>query len=132
MAKKNDLSVSKITLVVMGFGTIPVFAMFGIFIVPTLIIWAFCLGLLFLCEWLIGKLKIRFSANLGAFAATAIMGITLISWLVIEANAHTGGKLDFYEMEQQLYLIAFLPIIIVSFCVNVGNIIYRLMRKKAD
>lgn len=128
MAKKNDLSVSKITLVVMGFGTIPVFAMFGIFIVPTLIIWVFCLGLLFLCEWLIGKIKKRFSSNLGAFAATAIMGITLISWLVIEADAHTGGKFDFYELEQQLYLIAFLPIIIVSFCVNVGSIIYKSKR----
>ena len=132
MTGKNNLTVSKITLVVMGIGTIPVFATFGIFIVPTLIVWAVCLGLLFLCEWLIGKMKKRFSSNLGAFTATAIMCITLIVWLIIESNAHTGGKFDFNALEQQLYLIMFLPPMIVSLIVNIGNIIYKVRIEKND
>ena len=125
--------VAIITSCIMGFGligTVPFFTVFGIIIYPG---WAVCAGVLFLCEYLFRrKHRGLYTTNIGAFIATAIMGITLIVWLVIEADAHTGGKFDFYEMEQQLYLLMFLPPTIGSLGVNIGNIIYKVRREKSE
>ena len=133
MPENNKPCIAIITSVILGFGiifTVAFFSLFGIIIYPG---WAVCVGLLFLCEYLFKRKTRRlFTTNIGAFIATAVMGITLIVWLVIESNAHTGGVIDFFELEQQLYLIMFLPPIIVSLLVNIGNIIYKVMSGKAD
>ena len=133
MAENYEICVAKVTGVILFFGlicTIGLFAWFGLVIYP---IWAVCVGLLFLCEYLF-KRKSRklFTANIGAFIATAAEGVTFAVWMAIEAASHTRGILDFFELEQQLYCLSFLPPIIVSLIVNICNIIYKVKEEKAD
>lgn len=133
MTENYSPCVAKITCLIMVFGllcTVGIFAWFGLVIYP---IWAVCVGLLFLCEYLF-KRKSRklFTTNIGAFIAIAAEVVTFAVWMAIESAAHTRGILDFFELEQQLYCLSFLPPIIVSLIANVCNIIYKVKEEKAD
>lgn len=98
------------------------------------IVWAGCTAVLFLCEYLFGLMKKRFSANLGALIATAIMGVGLTVVCIQNArNAHTSWVfpgLD--EFKRAFTGAAFMPPIIGSIIVNIGNIIYKARSAKAE
>ena len=98
------------------------------------IVWAGCTAVLFLCEFLFGLMKKRFSANLGALIATAIMtvGLTVVC-IQNGRNAHTSWVfpgLD--EFKRAFTGAAFLPPMIASLLVNIGNIIYKVRSGKAE
>ena len=126
MAENYDICVAKVTGVILFFGlicTIGLFAWFGLVIYP---IWAICVGLLFLCEYLF-KRKSRnlFTANIGAFIAIALMTVLFVLSLI-------QNHMEMNTWGRDLTLIAFLPPIIISLIVNICNIIYKVKSEKAD
>ena len=96
------------------------------------VIWAMCTAALFLCECLCGLVKKRFSKNVGAFIAFTLMCVGLIVTLI--QNAPRGSSMfpGLDGLGQALACIAFLPPMIVSLIVNIGNIIYKVMSGKVD
>ena len=131
MAENYDICVAKVTGVILFFGlicTIGLFAWFGLVIYP---IWAVCVGLLFLCEYLF-KRKSRklFTTNIGAFIAIAVMAALFVLSLIQNQPRRTFMGTN--TIGRDLTLIAFLPPIIVSLIVNICNIIYKVTCEKAD
>ena len=119
--------VSETTLIIMIFGIIIASAFLNGFIFIPAIVWTVCIAVLFLCECRFGrKNRTRFSMNIGAFIATAIMGAVFAIWLLIQA------PFELSEVEWWLACMSILPPMIVSLIVNIGNIIYKLTRRKAD
>ena len=123
--------VSITTLIIMGFGIIFAFALCGVFLGGAVaLIWVICTAVLFLCECLFGLMKKRFSKNVGALVAAALMGVGLITTLL---DNDTGGSslIDLSDAARAITLIMFLPPMIVSLGVNIGNIIYKVRIGKA-
>ena len=134
MNEKKKPTVSIITLIILFFGTIFAFGAWGVYFGGVIAItWATCTAALFLCEFLVGLVKKRFSKNIGAFISSALMCAGLIVTLI--QNAPRGSSLfpGLDGLGQALACIAFLPPIIVSLLVNIGNIIYnKVMSGNAD
>lgn len=118
--------VSATTLVILLFGIIIAGAFLHEFIFIPVIVWSICIAVLFLGEFLFGKMKKRFSSNLGALIAGAVMGAVFTVWVLIKAPFALS------ELEWWLACMSILPPMIVSLAVNIGNIIYKLTRRKAD
>ena len=133
MTEKKAPFVSIVTLIIMFFGAILSVSLWDDYIMGIMaIVWAICTAALFLCECLFGLIKKRFSSNVGAFIATAAMGVVLTVSLVSEFSDRSGGFLDFSGLMIGLYCIAFLPPMIVSLGVNIGNIIYKVRSGKTE
>ena len=97
------------------------------------IVWAGCTAVLFLCEFLVGLVKKRFSKNVGAFIASAIMGAVFAAAYIQSAPRGSAGLFPGLDgIGQAIACIAFLPPMIVSLGVNIGNIIYKVMSGNAD
>lgn len=122
---KSDPIISRITTLVLFPGVIITAFMYGLFGIAIWLGWGVCIGVLFLCEFLFGRRKKRFYKNLGAFVATVIMAVILIAAL-------RPPKAEPLLDDRVFVYLAYLPPMIASFIVNVGNIIYNLMREKAD
>ena len=122
---KSDPIISRITTLVLFPGVIITAFMYGLFGIAIWLGWGVCIGVLFLCEFLFGRRKKRFYKNLGAFIATVIMAVILIAAL------RPPRAEPLFDDRVFVYL-AYLPPMIASFIVNVGNIIYNLMREKSD
>lgn len=125
MPENSDPIISKITTLALFPGVIVTAFMYGLFGIAIWLGWGVCIGVLFLCEFLFGRRKKRFYKNIGAFIATMIMVLILI-------YAVSPSKAEPLLDERVFVYLAYLPPTIVSFIVNVGNIIYRLRREKAD
>lgn len=125
MPENSDPIISKITTLALFPGVIVTSFMYGFFGIAIWLGWGVCIGVLFLCEFLFGRRKKRFYKNIGAFIATVIMAVILIYAL---RPPSSEPLLD----DRVFVYLAYLPPTIVSFVVNVGNIIYRLRREKAD
>ena len=130
MTEKKTPIVSIITLLMMICGVIITGSFFDVNVMSCMwIVWAICIAALFLGECLIGLIKKRFSSNIGAFVATAIMTAVFIVSLL--QNSPRGSSLfDFSGLARALISMAFLPPMIVSFAANIGNVIYKLTRRK--
>ena len=124
MPENSDPIISKITTLALFPGVIVTAFMYGLFGIAIWLGWGVCIGLLFLCEFLFGRRKKRFYKNIGAFIGTMIMVAILIAAL---RPPSSEPLLD----ERTFVYLAYLPPIIISFCVNIGNVIYRLRREKA-
>ena len=125
MPENSDPIISKITTLALFPGVIITAFMYGFFGIFIWAGWGVCIGVLFLCEFLFGRRKKRFYKNIGAFIATVIMAVILVAAL---RPPSSEPLLD----DRVFVYIAYLPPMIVSFIVNAGNIIYRIMREKAD
>lgn len=82
--------------------------------------WAICVAALFLSECLCGRIKKRFASNIGVFAVDAIIAAVYIVLLLQSFGDHEGG------IGRAFLGLFFLPPVIVSLVVNIGNIIYKL------
>ena len=118
---------------------IPTAVILGPFCVAYWIIWAFCIGVLFMCEYLPGRTNRKlFTKNKGVFAAIAIMGV----FFAISLRTYFSYKADPSWREEHLIpviqsslvfpLVSFLPPMIVSLGVNIGNMIYKVRKRKAE
>ncbi|MCH5208805.1 MAG: hypothetical protein J1F04_07950 [Oscillospiraceae bacterium] len=128
MTEKKGPFVSRITLIaIMIFGVILTGGFLELLGVVVWIVWAVCIGVLFLFECLFGLIEKPFSANIGAVIATAIM-VVFFAITYIQ-NAPRGSFLfpGSDGSGQTLACFAFLPPMIVSFTANTGNIIYKLV-----
>lgn len=131
MTEKKAPFVSIVTLIIMFFGAIFALSVWGFYLGGAIaLMWATCTAALFLCECLVGLVKKRFSKNVGAFIAFALMSVGLTVTLIQNNNSH--GFIDLSDFARAVTLIQFLPPMIVSLGVNIGNIIYKLKREKAD
>ena len=139
MKWNKKLTISVLTFIIsfpiMFFGISSAIVFFSYDIAGNIgIVWTGCTAVLFLCEYLFGLMKKRFSANLGAFVATAIMGVGLT--VVCIQNAR-NSRVSFMfpgldEFKRAFTGAAFMPPIIVSIIVNIGNIIYKVRSGKTD
>ena len=93
---------------------------------------AVCIAVLFLCECLFGLIKKRFSANVGAFIATAAVGAAFAAEYIRTAPGGLTVSSGPYGWEQSLARIAFLPPIAVTLAVNIGDIVNKLIHPQAD
>ena len=125
MPENSDPIISKITTLALFPGVIVTAFMYGLFGIAIWLGWGVCIGVLFLCEFWFGRRKKRFYKNIGAFIATMIMAFILIA-------AVRPPKAEPLLDERVFVYLAYLPPTIVSFIVNLGNIIYRIMREKTD
>lgn len=125
MPENSNPIISQITTLVLFPGVIVTAFMYGLFGIAIWLGWGVCVGVIFLCEFLFGRRKKRFYKNIGAFIATMIMAVILIA-------AVRPPKAEPLLDERVFVYIAYLPPIIVSFCVNIGNIIYKLRSGNAD
>ena len=134
MKKSIAPAVSIITLIIMFFGAVFAFTVWRVYFeVSIALVWAICIAALFLCEFLVGLVKKRFSKNVGAFIASAIMGAVFAAAFIQSAPRGSSGLFPSLDgIGQAIACIAFLPPMIVSLAVNIGNIIYKLTRRKAD
>ena len=133
MTEKKAPFVSIITLIIMFFGVIFAFSMGDFFIVGSAVhVWAICTAALFPVECLFGLMKKRFSANIGAFIAIAIMAVVFVVTLIRNAAPRSPSLFGFGGSARDITLVQFLPPIIVSLLVNIGNIIYKVMSGNAD
>lgn len=131
MTEKKAPFVSIVTLLVMFFGVIFALAVWGVFLGGAVaLVWAICVSVLFLCECLVGLVKKRFSKNVGAFIADALMSVGLIVTLIQNNNDNSSPLIDLSGFAQAVTLIMFLPPMIVSIGVNIGNIIYKVRGEK--
>lgn len=131
MTEKKKPIVSIITLIIMFFGAIFALSMWGFYLGGAIaLMWATCTAALFLCECLCGLVKKRFSKNVGAFIAFALMCVGLIVTLIQNNNSH--GFIDLSDFARAVTLIQFLPPMIVSLIVNIGNIIYKVTHDKVE
>ncbi|MCH5197036.1 MAG: hypothetical protein J1F28_09985 [Oscillospiraceae bacterium] len=131
MTEKKGPFVSQVTLIAtVIFGAVLTGGFFELLGVVTWIVWAVCIGVLFLFECLFGLIEKPFSANIGAVIATAIM-VVFFAITYIQ-NAPRGSSLFPWSdgSGQTLACFAFLPPTIVSFTANTGNIIYKLVYGK--
>lgn len=131
MPENSNPIISQITTLAMILGVIITAVIFGglgaLFWVP----WAVCVGALFLCEYLFGRRKKRFYKNIGAFIGTVIMaGLFVLSLTTDIANDPEREK-NLFIITEECYYIMFLPPMIASLGVNIGNIIYKVRSGKA-
>ena len=134
MKKSKAPAVSIITLIIMFFGTVFAFTVWRVYFeVSIALVWAICIAALFLCEFLVGLVKKRFSKNVGAFIASAIMGAVFATAYIQSAPRGSSGLFPGLDgLGQAIACIAFLPPMIVSLIVNIGNIIYKVTHDKAE
>ena len=134
MKKSKVPAVSIITLIIMFFGIVFAFTVWRVYFeVSIALVWAICIAALFLCEFLVGLVKKRFSKNVGAFIASAIMGAVFSAAYIQSAPRGSSGLFPGLDgIGQAIACIAFLPPMIVSLGVNIGNIIYKVMSGNAD
>ena len=134
MKKSKAPAVSIITLIIMFFGTVFAFTVWRVYFeVSIALVWAICIAVLFLCECLVGLIKKRFSKNVGAFIASAIMGAVFAAAYIQSAPRGSAGLFPGLDgIGQAIACIAFLPPMIVSLIVNICNIIYKVTCEKAD
>ena len=122
----NMTPITSITAPIMLFGVIIAGAFLNEFIFIPVIVWAVCIAVLFLCECLFKrKNRTRFSTNIGAFIAAAVMGAVFTVWVLIKAPFALS------ELEWWLACMSILPPMIVSLLVNIGNVIYKVRSGKA-
>lgn len=98
------------------------------------VFWVICSGVMFLGECLFKLTKKRYSANIGAFIVTAIMTVAFIVMFCLTHDHIYGSKMFGGQTGTggKISCVLLLPPIIVSLCVNIGYIIYRVRREKAD
>ena len=132
MPENSNPIISQITTIALFPGVIVTAFMYGLFGIAIWLGWGVCIGVLFLCEYLFGRRKKRFYKNIGAFIAAAAMGTVFAAEYIRTAPGSLSVSTGPDGWGQALACIAFLPPIIVSFIVNICNIIYRLIREKAD
>ena len=96
--------------------------------------WVICSAVMFLGECLFKLIKKRYSANIGAFIVTAIMTVAFIVMFCLTHDKTYGVDLMFGQKRTggEIVCLLLLPPMIVSLAVNIGNIIYKLTRRKAD
>ena len=133
MTENKKPFVSIVTLIVMFFGAVFSLSVWGVYLGGAIaLMWATCTAALFLCEFLCGLVKKRFSKNVGAFIAFTLMCVGLVVTLIQNSNANGVSMFDFSDLAIAVTLIAFLPPMIVSLLVNIGNIIYKVRFEKTD
>lgn len=135
MPKFNRPIISIITTFIMLPGLIPTAVIFRPFCVAFWLIWAFCIGVLFLCEYLPGRTNRKlFTKNKGVFAAIAIMGIFFAISLktYFSFKAYPDQLVPDIRSSLAFPLVSFLPPMIVSLGVNIGNMIYKVRKRKAE
>lgn len=123
MKEKRTPFVSILTLCIMGvaaiMGAIKTNELYLFFYgIP----WSVCIVVLFLDECLFGLMKKRFSQNIGAFAASAVIGV----FLVISLISETSSGSSFFAFKPPSALSVFLPPLIVSLFANIGILIGKL------
>lgn len=89
--------------------------------------WVICSAVMFLGECLFKLTKKRYSANIGAFIGTAIMTVAFIVVFCLTHDKIYGVDLMFGQKRTggEIACLLLLPPMIVSLCVNIGNIIYK-------
>ena len=118
---------------------IPTAVIYGLSCTAVWIIWAFCIGVLFLCEYLPGRTNRKlFTKNKGVFAAIAIMCVLF----AISLRTYFGYKNDpawfinhtvsLIQTDFAAHLVMFLPPIAVSLGVNIGNMIYKVRKRRSE
>ena len=132
MPENSNPIISQITTLVMFLGVIITAVLYGLLGLIFWIPWAVCIGVLFLCEYLFGRRKKRFYKNIGAFIATTVIGAVFAAEYVRTAPGGLTVSTGPDGLGQTLACIAFLPPIIVSLGVNIGNVIYKVRSWKAD
>ena len=134
MKKSEAPAISVITLIIMFFGTVFAFTVWRVYFeVSIALVWAICIAVLFLCEFLAGLVKKRFSKNVGAFIASSIMGAVFAAAFIQSAPRGSSGLFPGLDgIGQAIACIAFLPPMIVSLLMNIGNVIYKVTCEKAN
>ena len=135
MSKYNRPIITIITTFIILPGVIPTAVIFGPFCVAYWIIWAFCIGVLFLCEYLPGRTNRKlFTKNKGVFAAIAIMGVFFAISLRTYFSYEAGPEQFVPDIRSSLVfpLVSFLPPMIISLGVNIGNMIYKVRKRKSE
>ena len=134
MKKSKAPAVSIITLIIMFSFTVFAFVVWHSYLeISIALVWAICIAALFLCEFLAGLIKKRFSKNVGAFIASAIMGAVFAAAYIQSAPRGSAGLFPSLDgIGQAIACIAFLPPMIVSLIVNIGNIIYKVTHDKVE
>ena len=122
MPENSNPIISEITALMLFPGVIVTAFMYGFFGIAIWLGWGVCMGVLFLCEFLFGRIKKRFYKNIGAFIATVIMAFILIAAL-------RPPKAEPLLDERVFVYLAYLPPLIISLLVNIGNLIYKLTRR---
>lgn len=122
MKKKNIPIVSIITLNLLIIGVLFTSRFEMAFIWLT---WAICAAALFLFECLFGLIKKTFAPNISLFIPIAVMGAAIII-----AFANSDPHAFFGTLGAQVSFVAFAPPMFVALCANVGNIIYKAVKKR--
>ena len=134
MTEKKKPIVSIITLIIMFFFTVFAFTVWRTYLeIPIALFWAICIAMLFLCEFLAGLVKKRFSKNVGAFIASALMASVFAAAFIQSAPRGSAGLFPGLDgIGQAIACIAFLPPMIASLLANIGNVIYKVTHDKAE
>lgn len=130
--KKPDISIlsSIIMLFYVLFFTFPAFGFDTAWRLA--VVAAACIAVLFLCECLFRLCKKRFSANIGAFIATAVMCAVFAAEYIRTAPGGLTVSTGPNGWEQAISCTAFLPPITVTLAVNIGDIVNKLIHPQAE